>query len=167
MYVVFAYVHSVKLYGAAVRIIETHKKVQYCRFSRSGQTYECGDMSAADIHVYVMESLCSVRVCKVNAGNFKMAFNLFRAIGSSLFLFFICVEDVKESFCIDQGVVHLVEDAVKLGDRSSHIGEKHHMIHDLTYGHPGVFDQDEICCQYDDQYGSDLADKTFHSLEIE
>ena len=77
------------------------------------------------------------------------------------------IEDVKESFRIDKGVVHLVEDAVELCDRSGHIREEHDVVHDLTYGHSRVFYQHEIRGKDDDQHCSDLPYEAFHSVVVE
>ena len=41
------------------------------------------------------------------------------------------------------------------------------MVHDLSDGHAGIFDQYKVCCKNDDQYCSDLSYEAFHSIIIE
>ena len=114
-----------------------------------------------------MQSLGSVWICEVHSGDLKTAFNLFRTVFSCRLYLIVRIEDVEESFRIDKGVVHLVEDAVELCDRSSHVSEEHDVVHDLTYGHSRVFYQHEIRGKDDDQHCSDLPYEAFHSVVVE
>ena len=81
--------------------------------------------------------------------------------------FLFGIEDAEEAFSVDQGVVDVIENALQLGDRCDDVAEEHHVVHDLTDRHAGVFDQDQVGRQDDDQDRADLLDETLDPIIIE
>ena len=71
----------------------------------------------------------------------------------------------EESLGIDEGVVHVVVDAVQLADWSADVSEKHHVVHDFSDGHSRVVNQDEIGRQNDDEHRSNLLEETLQAVE--
>ena len=77
------------------------------------------------------------------------------------------MKNAEESFGIDERVVHIIENALQLRNRGYHIAEQHHVIHNLSYTHTGIIDENQIGRKDDDEHGTDLFHKTLKSVVIE
>ena len=76
------------------------------------------------------------------------------------------MEDAEKAFGIDKGVVHIVKNALQLGDGGNDVGKEHHVIHYLTDGHPRILYEDQIGGEDDDQHCSHLLDKTLDAAVV-
>ena len=114
-----------------------------------------------------MQGLVTVGIREVDIGDLEMAVDRFGLVTARGLDLVVGIEDVEESFGIDKGLVHIVEYHLKLADRGYHVGEQHDMIHDLTDGHAGIADEDQIGRQDDDEDGADLLHEALEAVEEE
>ena len=114
-----------------------------------------------------MKRLGPVRIREVHAFHLEIPMHLFRPVIARRFQFSVCIYDVEVSFRIHQSIIQVIEYALERGDRSRHVGKQHDVVHDLTDGHPGITDEDQIRCEDDYQDRSGLADETFQRIESE
>ena len=77
------------------------------------------------------------------------------------------VQHVEEAFGVDERVVHVVEDALQLGDGRDDVGEEHHVVHDLADAHSGILDENQIRREDDDQHRSYLPHEALEAVEVE
>ena len=88
-----------------------------------------------------------------------------RVVCTRLFHFVVGSKNAKEAFGVDECIVHVVINAMKLADGSTHIAEKHNVVHDLTNGHAWVVGEYEIGSEDYDEYGSYLFEEGFEAVE--
>ena len=165
--VIFPQVHAVKQDASAVRLIELVKEVDHGTLSCTGEAHKGRYLAALDVHIYVPEGLGSVRVCEVHVADAEVALHFLRAVVAALLGLLVRVKDVKEAFGIDEGVVHIVKDAVELGDGGGDVGEEHYVVHNLSNCHSRVADEHQVGGEYDDEHGAELADEVLESVVIE
>ena len=75
------------------------------------------------------------------------------------------MQNTEESFGINQGIVHIIINTMKLTDRCTHVGKQHDVIHNLTDRHTRIVDQHQIGRQDDDEHSTYLLDKVLQSVE--
>ena len=111
------------------------------------------------------EGFRSVAIGEVDILHDEVTTHRLGSEAAGIFYLVICLEDAKEAFCVDKGIVQVVIDAVKLADGCTDIGEEHHMIHNLTNGHARIVDEYEIGGQNDDEHGAYLLQEALQSVE--
>ena len=75
------------------------------------------------------------------------------------------MEYLKETFRVDQGVVHLVVEQMQAADGRGDIVEEQQMKHDRAHAHASG--QHEIGGEQDDGHRADLFHEAFHSVKEE
>ena len=82
--------------------------------------------------------MVAIGIGEIDILHLKQAVDLFRLVASRRLHLIVGVKDAKEALCVDECVVHIVEDALQLRDGRDDVAEQHHMVHDLTDGHARV-----------------------------
>ena len=160
-------VHPVQGDRTAVRLVELVQQVHDGGLARPAQSHEGGDLAAFDLQRNIMKRLGPVRIREVHAFHLEIPMHLFRPVIARRFQLGISIDYVEIPFRIDQGIIQVIEYALERGDRCRHVGEQHDVVHDLTDGHPGIADEDQIRGKDDDQDRSGLAYETFQRVESE
>ena len=98
--------------------------------------------------------------------DFKFAVDLLGFVAARRLHFFFRVEDAEEALGVNQGVVHVVEDALQLRDGGDDIAEQHHVVHDLTDGHARIAFQHKVGGEDDDQHRAHLFHEALHAVVV-
>ncbi len=93
--------------------------------------------------------------------------NLLRPVAAAGLHLRLRIQDVEEAFRIDERVVHIVKNALELCDGGDDVGEKHHVVHDLTDGHARVLDEHQIGREDDHQHRTHLLDEALEAIVVE
>jgi len=96
---------------------------------------------------------------------FEVATDRLRTILARGLHLVVSLQNAEESLGIDEGVVHVVVDAVQLPDRRADIGKEHHVVHDFSYRHAGIVDEHEVGREDDDEHRAYLFEKTLQTIE--
>lgn len=123
-----------------VGCVELVQEVDDGALSCARETDQGGDFTALYLHVDVVKGFGAVRIGEVDAFDFESSFDLFGFEISALLYLIVGFDDVEETLRIDQGIVDVVVDAVKLSDRGRNVVEEHDVVHDLSDGHSWVVD---------------------------
>ena len=165
--VVVAKVDSVELDGSAVRLVELVQEVDDGRLAGAAEAHECRDLAAVDMHIDVVQGLVAVGVGEVDTADDEVALDLLGLVAAGGLYLGVGVENVEVALGVDEGVVHIVEYSLELCDRGHDVAEEHHVVHDLAYGHPGIFDEHEVGGEDDDQHRADLLDEGLQTVVVE
>ena len=163
----FAQVHPVQQDFAALRHIELVQQVHDGALAGARQADQRRDPARLDGHVDAEEGLVAVGIGEIHAAQLELPGHLVRAVAAGGLDLAVGVQDAEEALRIDERVVDVVEDALQLRDRGDDVAEQHHVVHDLSDGHPGILLQHEEGRQDDDQHGADLPHETLESVVVE
>ncbi len=171
--VVIGQVYAVYENLAPGGFIELIQEIHNGAFSGPAEPYQgCGPVGRYG-HTHVEERLGAVRINEVHIFQFNFTFYFFRNIGSAVFDLVIRFQDVEEAFGVDQCIVYLIVDPVKLPDRGRDVPEEHNMEHNCADGHssvkhkPGRQDNDDHHTHLFDQAFDTVEDKSrFASLQL-
>ena len=165
--VVVAQVNTVEGNGAHLRLVELVEQVDDGALTRAGETHQGGDFARFNLHIDAKQRLRAVRVGEVHSAQLEVAVDLLGTMVARRLDFLLGVEDAEEALRVDQRVVHVVENALQLGDGGNDVAEQHHVVHNLTDGHTRILAEHQVGGEDDDQNGADLLDKALKAVVVE
>ena len=151
--------------SSLLRLVELVEQVDDGALACAAQSDEGGNLATWDAHGDVEQRLCAVGVGEVDTRKFEVAADVVWMVAAGGLDLFVGVEDAEEPLGIDEGIVHVVIDAVELADWRADVGEEHHVVHNLTDGHAGIVDEHEVGGQYNNKYGADLFEEALQTSE--
>ena len=157
--------HAVKPDAALVGLIELVEQIDEGALPCPTESDEGRNLAAGDMHRHVAQCLGAVTVGEVDARELEVALHLFGTVSARSLHLLVSPQDAEESLGIDKGIVHIVVDAMELAYRRTHIGEEHHVVHDLTNRHARIVDQHEIGRQDDNEHRAYLLEETLQAVE--
>ena len=93
------------------------------------------------MHTHIGQGLRSVPIGEIHTTQFEISLHRFRMILARILHLVVSMQDAEETFCIDEGIIHIVVDAMQLPDGGTHIGKQHHVIHNLSDAHTWIVGQ--------------------------
>ena len=157
--------YTVETDGARIGMIELVEQVDERALPCPTESDEGRNLAAGDMHRDIAESLRAIAIGEVDARELEVALHRFRTVAARSLHLLVGPQDAEEALGIDEGVVHIVVDAMELTYRRTDIGEEHDVVHDLTNGHARIVNQHEVGRQDDDQHGAYLLKETLQTVE--
>src|SRR5690606_10097670 len=107
-----------------------------------------------DNHIDIVQCVCTVGITKIYIFYFKFTSNNARTNRTTMFCFVRSMDDIKISFRVNHGVIHIIINTMQLSDWSRNIVEQQDMEHNITDTHLTI--KYQICSNNDDKNYTNL-----------
>ena len=107
-----AQLHAVEPDAAAVGAVELVEQVDERALAGSAQSDECCYLATLDVHGHIGQGFGAARVGEIHVPQLEVALDLAGLVGSRQLHLVVGLQDAEEALGIDEGVVHVVVDAV-------------------------------------------------------
>ena len=136
----FLQFHAIQLDATAIGVVELVEQIDDSGLSGSAQPHQCRNLSRQDVHTHIGQCLRAVAIGEIHTAQLELALHRLGMILTGILHLVMGVQDAEKALGINQGVVHVVVDAMQLADGSADITEQHDMIHYLTNTHTRIVD---------------------------
>ena len=157
--------HTIERDATLLGLVELIEQIDDGALACTTETYEGGNLATRDAHRDIEEGLSAIGVSEIDMGELEVALHLGGMVLACGLYLAIGMENAKEPLGIDQGIVHIVVDAMELADGGADVGKEHDMVHNLTYRHARIIDEYEVGCEDDNEHSTNLFQKTLQAIK--